>query len=187
MWAKLLIAAVCGLFGFALPRFLVALGVPLDRYISGAAKSMNPALDWITTDVAMWGATVVIAGFLFGIESQWHPATALWKAVLPRSQPEDERLKQIRRDIYWLKEKLTDHGPYSFIESEASERCERIDGSDHLIWTDDATNQLKRDFINSCRWMMHCQKKFASIDEDQQTRREIEQRWTTLDKRLREK
>jgi hypothetical protein len=67
-------AAGAGIISFATPRFLVALGVPLDEWILEMGGSIL-----LTSDAAMWAATVCLGFTLFladGIWRRWKNNTA---------------------------------------------------------------------------------------------------------------
>jgi hypothetical protein len=66
------------------------------------------------------------------------------------ANPNDPDLMQLRRDITWLAEMLSRYEPLGPQRSEAVERYERVERSDHPIWLLNPAKQLRRDFLNRC-------------------------------------
>ena len=92
-----------------------------------------------------------------------------------------EETVRIRKDILWLKENMTDYTPYDQIELETRERLSNVDNSDDLVWVDDITNRLRKDFINAVHRIVSCQKIFESAAEDNEMRQRIRDTWRALE------
>jgi len=60
----LLKAAIAGVVSYGAPRFLVALGVPLDRWIVALAGT--------SPEIALWAVTLVVFTALFFADRLWH-------------------------------------------------------------------------------------------------------------------
>jgi hypothetical protein len=64
-------ACALGLLGWSFPRLLVASGVPLDRWIVKLSSGILGAGHALTSEIALWLATIITALILFGIEWWW--------------------------------------------------------------------------------------------------------------------
>lgn len=94
------------------------------------------------------------------------------------------RIGEIRQDVFRLKEALIDYTPYESVAEEVAGRLQRLKSSDNLVWTDESMNQMRLDYLNSCGWAATNEKKFNSPREDQDVRREINRRAIELNKAL---
>lgn len=96
----------------------------------------------------------------------------------------DKEVSQIRRDILWLKDKATDHMPYSAYENEMLERYWRVRNSDHLIWSNDEISELRELFLNRIMNIIHFQKTYSSDEHRDATQQGVLKYWRKLDEKL---
>lgn len=59
-------------------------------------------------------------------------------------------LTQVRRDVVWLREKLTSYEPIAAYAAEAAKRRDRLSSSDDPAWLDRRRNQARREFVHAC-------------------------------------
>ena len=109
-------ACFFGLVGFAFPRFLVALGVPLDQWINGAGAAMNQAT-WFNYESVTWGFTVVFAFTMLAVERRY----GLVEWAFASSQPFKLSSGAIERSIL-----LTEEGQMIYTE--------KVYGNNQLEW-----------------------------------------------------
>lgn len=113
-WFAAARACGLGLIGWIFPRLLVALGIPLDRWIVTLSGWIFGAGNALTSESALWVATVILAATLITVEWWWHPVASLVgrRAGRSRRQPsrprrpasKDEQ-KEITRDV-WLSDAI---------------------------------------------------------------------------------
>jgi len=85
----------------------------------------------------------------------------------------ENEINKIRSDAARLKEILIDHTSFELVEDEVWERLIRLNSSDHLAWTNKKLNELRLDFLQSCGWAIRNRKIYPSVQEDKDTRQEI--------------
>jgi len=82
MWAaRFLQVCILGSVGYAFPRFLVGLGVPLDDWANAAGKALNsPAVNF---DSVLWGFVLVFTLSMFWIEGRYNILEKAFYAARP--------------------------------------------------------------------------------------------------------
>jgi hypothetical protein len=61
--------AAGGVIGYAAPRLLVAMGVPVDQWIIAIGRWLGVQEAWVSSDEAIWAATFILGAVLY--VSQW--------------------------------------------------------------------------------------------------------------------
>lgn len=103
----------------------------------------------------------------------WAQILRLWPIISANLRIDDPEIDRIRRDVGALAESLTSYESFSAQRDDVIARYQRIKTSDHTIWNKDPLRQLRRDFLNRCGITISCEKHFSSVEEDKETRREI--------------
>ena len=69
---RLFQAGCFGLFGYAIPRLLVASGIPLDNWINEVAVMISPdLLPWLNYESVTWGIAALFAIVMVVVESRF--------------------------------------------------------------------------------------------------------------------
>ena len=71
-----------GLVAWATPRLLLALGVPLDRWVIQLAEWLTGVSGALQSEEALWVIAIVFGLVLFGIEAWWRPVETLFRRLL---------------------------------------------------------------------------------------------------------
>jgi hypothetical protein len=72
-------AFASGFLGFLFPRILVAAGFPLDQFIVEIVRWLPVVGRVLTSEQAVWTATVIFSLLLFGIESWLEPISSFFR------------------------------------------------------------------------------------------------------------
>ena len=71
--------------GFAFPRLLIAMGVPLEEWIRLAGELLGMAAEDINTDAILWAISIVLFVVLTGIEAWRQPVERVWRKIRRRA------------------------------------------------------------------------------------------------------
>ena len=84
MW-RTISSCATGLIGFAFPRLLIAMGVPLEEWIRLAGELLGMAAEDINTYAILWAISIVLFVVLTGIEAWRQPVERVWRKIRRRA------------------------------------------------------------------------------------------------------
>lgn len=83
---RLLVSMIFGLVGFVFPRFLIALGIPLEHWIEVAGGWFGFAVDNVDIDLVVSGLSIVLLVMLTGIEYWFRPVARVWETIFQNTE-----------------------------------------------------------------------------------------------------
>ena len=79
--AKLGTTLIFGVIGYTFPRFLIAVGLPLDDWANALGNAMHTS--YVNFDVILWGFTVIFALSMLWVEGRFNAFERLFAAARP--------------------------------------------------------------------------------------------------------